>query len=223
VISADGLRQPHRALSALLEQVRLKCEWSELGCLEQPSLPKLAAHAARCEHNPHLCDGPGCVEANRRLLCRGCKVRRYCSKECLLRHWESGHREECRRARMALELAQPAHASPAATAAPIAEAASAPRPLAPGSGAFSGRKEQAVPEAQQQQGEAGRKQQASTGRRKWAGRRGARSSSSSSSSSSSGDVEQCWRIAVSDTSPASASSSASRCCSLERASCCAVC
>jgi hypothetical protein len=87
-ISADGLRQPHRALSALLEQVRVKCEWFELGCLEQLSLLKLAAHAARCEHNPHLCDGPGCVEANRRLLCRGCELRHYCSKACYLRHWE---------------------------------------------------------------------------------------------------------------------------------------
>jgi hypothetical protein len=54
-ISADGLRQPHRALSALLEQVRVRCKWFELGCLEHSRACRSSRRTQPAASTTHTC------------------------------------------------------------------------------------------------------------------------------------------------------------------------
>jgi hypothetical protein len=62
---------------------------------------------------PHCCNNPRCrnldglseqeLVSGRSSRCSGCKVARYCSRECQLEHWgaPAGHKAVCKRLRAA--------------------------------------------------------------------------------------------------------------------------
>ena len=42
-----------------------------------------------------------CLKSNPSKRCGGCKITKYCSKECQIKHWKSGHNKQCKKLKKA--------------------------------------------------------------------------------------------------------------------------
>jgi hypothetical protein len=81
-------------------------------------LQQLAAAVISQLPLPYCCNNPGCrnlaglseqeLVSGRSSRCSGCKVARYCSRECQAQHWgaPAGHKAACKRLRAGAAPAQ---------------------------------------------------------------------------------------------------------------------